>query len=105
MNEDMKKLIEEIERLVKKYHSENMDLAEPGAFLINYSKPILTALRAADALRKAAQATLMFHDPSPWTESRRNDWFNITQLTEATTKGLCDVQHAALAASPSSAKE
>lgn len=54
-----------------------------------------------DIQRKALEAVLLFHSSSPWTESKRTDWWNLTQTNEATTRNLCDTVRLALGQLPS----
>lgn len=49
-----------------------------------------------EVLRDALRAVLLFYSPSPWDEKKRNDWFDLTRETEATTKVLCDTVRRAL---------
>jgi hypothetical protein len=60
----------------------------------------------AHKLRAACRATLLFHGSTlGWDASARNEWREIVTLMlgeqhhgDATTKVLCDIQRAALAA-------
>lgn len=54
-------------------------------------------IAAAPALRDACEAVLLFHSGGPWDETKREQWFNLTQETDATTKVLCDTVRKALA--------
>jgi hypothetical protein len=60
--------------------------------------PIRHARSRIERLEKAAQATLLFHSGSPWTEEKQERWLKLTQRPEpgVTTKALCDFIRAAL---------
>lgn len=52
-------------------------------------------------MKSALEAVLLFHSASPWTEAKRNEWWNLTQTNEATTRNLCDTVRLALGRLPS----
>lgn len=46
------------------------------------------------------KAVLLFHSPSPWTDSKEQHWRQLTRLSQdhgVTTKALCDQIRVALA--------
>lgn len=47
---------------------------------------VLALLGAENLLR----AVLLFHDPGPWTDTKRALWQELTGAEEATAKSLCD---------------
>jgi len=50
--------------------------------------------------RDALEAVLLFHSESPWDETKRAQWWNLTQSNEATTRVLCDTVRIALGRLP-----
>ncbi len=54
-------------------------------------------IAAAPNLRDACEAVLLFHSGGEWDEAKRNEWFNLTGETDATTKIMCDTVRRALA--------
>lgn len=49
-----------------------------------------------ERLEHTLKAVLLFHDGEPWTAVKRERWWNLTFLAEATTHNLCDHIRAAL---------
>lgn len=39
---------------------------------------------------KGVRAALLFHSASPWDDTKRLRWLELTGSTEATTRALCD---------------
>lgn len=53
-------------------------------------------IEAVDDLYKTLEAVLLFHSASPWDDSKRLRWLELTGTTDATTKTLCETVRKAL---------
>lgn len=60
-------------------------------------------LAASPAMKAACEATLLFHSLGPWGEQQRLEWFNLTGMSEATTKNLCEFVRRCIAKTKASA--